>query len=150
MTMGMSEEDKLRKENRALKDRISFLEEQILQLKEMIIPTGWQAPKIFKLTHFEAIVLEALYNSETPVTRKRMIDVLYYFRNDGDMPSGNTIEVFMSRLRRKTRKFNIEIETLRSRGYELTPESREILKNMGHTRPEQTSENVEERVLENT
>lgn len=130
--MALTEEDKLRRENGELRERISFLEEQVLQLKEMLIPTTWQAPRILRLTTFESLILEALYHAGNIVSTKRLKDVLYYFRSDGDVPIGNGLQVFMSRLRRKVKPYGITIDTIHGRGYLLTPESFVILKAMGY------------------
>lgn len=124
----------LEKENRALRERIEFLEEQVAQLKEMIFPTSWQAPRELKFTRHEAIVVETLYHNEGVVTKKKLLDALYYFRSDGDVPIGNCLQVFMSRIRTKLQPYGATVNTVRSLGYELSPESRDILKNIGYVR----------------
>ena len=92
------EKERLRLENKSLRDRISLLEEQNLQLRQqvssLLLPAEWEPPDEFKLTKFESIVLKTLYKSDRVVSRQHFLDSLYINRPAADLPTGNLVDVW--------------------------------------------------------
>jgi DNA-binding response OmpR family regulator len=127
------EEDILRRENRSLRDKLNLLEEQNLQLREQItklsLPTEWEVPTTLNLTPCEQTILKLLYESPGVGSREKFINLLYLNKPSADPHSGNLIDVFISKIRKKSKPFGVDIDCVRARGYVLSNDSRTILAN---------------------
>lgn len=131
-----AQERNLREEIRNLKDEVALKDEQIIKLKGMLLPKEWYPPRELKLTKYEGTILAFMYKSEDVATFDDLMDLLYYFRSSGEVPDINTLTVLVHRIRRKLQSLGVVIETVRRRGYLLTSESKEILKNWSTPKPD--------------
>lgn len=107
-------------------DRIGFLEEQVRQLRDALVPPGFRAPREWKLTAKENAVLAALVEREL-VTRDQMMTALYSHRDDA--PEPKIIDVFVHKIRRKLPP-DVVIETRWGEGWSLRPDCRARLARM--------------------
>ena len=98
----LAENAKLRKENEELKS--SLIEQQVS------LPRGW------KLTQVEQTIFRALLKSES-LSKKTIVQILY--GGDANASSLKNIDVFIARIRSKTRSDGVVIETIFGVGYRL-------------------------------
>lgn len=124
----MTELERLRNEN-------DFLKEQVKLLREALVPhKGMALSLIFTMTTREADIL-AMLISKSFVTRESLLVGLYSALPD-DWPDVKIIDVFISKLRTKLKRFHaadpekyplIEIKTVWGRGYYIEDEIRKLV-----------------------
>lgn len=98
-----------------LRDKIEFLEEENLQLRERLEPKIY-TPSDWFLTKTEEKVFKLLLVH--PVITKDFIYSSLY-RDEGIVPGIKVIDVYICRLRRKLVHRGVHIDTVRERGYSL-------------------------------
>jgi DNA-binding response OmpR family regulator len=101
--------------NEALIRRIGSLEQLIGDLRQSMSIAG-ALPSEWRLTPKERDLILALIANET--VTKEMAKVVLYGTDAADRPD-HTIDVFLSRIRRKTRDHAVTIETINRTGYRL-------------------------------
>jgi len=108
----------------ALREKIELLEEENRQLKELLEPKFSADPK-WGLTGSETRVLGYLVQRQS-VTNEFLIDALYMGSAANKIPDdpSNMLKVWICRLRRKLKPFDIEINTEWGVGYFISAEHR--------------------------
>ena len=108
-----------------LRDRIAELSEEITQLREQLFcEVNW--PVEFKFTKNESKILDLVFKrSPTIVSYDSLFQHLY--SGISDPPLDSIIAVFVSRLRKKLKIFDINMEMKRGFGYYLTKNEKEKL-----------------------
>ncbi len=106
----------LESENDLLTERIAALESELRGERK------FRAPLVMGLTHHEAGVLRVLYERKI-ATKRAIMDDLYSDRPN-DIPEPKIVDVFVCKLRRKLRKFDVPITTVWGEGYTLTDDAR--------------------------
>lgn len=119
-----SENEMLRANNDELRERIAFLEDQMLGA-ETILPVEW------RLTASEARVFGALLGRER-CSKDFLMSALYVQKQDE--AEAKIVDVFICKIRKKLLPFGIKIRTLWGNGYYLDPEVRKQLVEK-HARP---------------
>lgn len=119
-----------------LKEEKSILEEQITQLKKLLINTDWEPPLELGLTPAEARLLGTLYSHNGLCRYDRLYHALYQDKM-GDSRMPDILKVLMHRIRRKVAPYNVKVHTHYAEGFYLDAESRETLRKM--TSEEDTS-----------
>lgn len=107
----------LEEENRGLRDRIEWLERELLG-RDDHVPVEWG------LTGMQARLILALAR-RSEMTREQLMTALYSDCNEE--PEPKIVDVFVSHLRRKLKKHGVEITTLWGRGYALDAATRRKL-----------------------
>lgn len=105
----------LEAENDALRSRIRLLEETI--------GTRIDVPLVFGLTGQEAKMFGILYKREL-VTKQQALDALYGDRPESDEAEIKIVDVFVCKMRKKMKPFDIQIETVWGRGYRIPAQSK--------------------------
>ena len=105
----------LEAENEHLRDRVTQLEETL--------GVRLEVPLVLQLTSQEAKIFGVLFKREM-VTREVTMDVLYGNRPDADEPEIKIVDVFVSKMRKKLKAFEIGVETVRGRGYRMNAQSK--------------------------
>lgn len=111
-------------------ERLELLEEENLQLREQIadltrLPPDAAWPEGLRLTAAESAVLEMLV-ARGFATRATLLIASrrHGSTKDGEDVEPKVVDVFICKLRRKLRPYNVGIRTHWGRGYELLPEDR--------------------------
>lgn len=104
---------------RQLRDEVARLDEENRWLKDQLAPPGF-LPAAFKLTTYEERVLKALLSREQ-WTRESLLASMYLDANERDIPDIRITDVIVCRLRRKLKRFGIDIETLYGKGFRIAP-----------------------------
>ncbi len=113
--------DALQIDNERLRERNAMLE-RALFVTGILVPIEWQ------LTGSEARVLGVLLNRES-ASKEAIMAALY--RDDGkDEAEIKIVDVFLCKLRRKLKPFDITIDTIWGQGYALSPAMKEKIKGM--------------------
>jgi DNA-binding response OmpR family regulator len=113
------------KENIALRQQVSDLQYQLKQLRATDNSLVWRMRDRWGLTTTEARIVAIVFQS-TGVVSKDVIHLRVYGH---DVERGsNTIDVALSRARRKLAPDNITIQTFWFQGLFMPPESREIMR----------------------
>jgi len=107
-------------ENDELREKVRVLED--------LIGSRIEAPPMFSLTPSEEKVLGLLQKREM-ATKNQIMYALYAARPDED-PQLKIIDVYICKIRKKLKRFGIEIETRWGRGYALTPASKAIIQQL--------------------
>jgi DNA-binding response OmpR family regulator len=103
-------------ENDQLREKIRMLEEAMgLRI---------EAPLVFQLTRHEAMMFGILFKREL-VTKQLAMDALYGDRIDIE-PEIKIIDVFVCKLRKKLKRFDIEVETVWGQGYRMPAQSKAL------------------------
>lgn len=116
-----------------LRDEIELLREQIYQIREAFcgpLPLLWH----IHLTKHESLLLATLYRRNGLVTREAMHIALSGIERE---TQDKLVDVILSHLRKKICGYGIEIETIRTTGFRLTPDSREIIRGLVRDHPRQ-------------
>jgi two-component system cell cycle response regulator CtrA len=116
----------LLEEIRLLRERVSYLEEELRQTKEQVLSEQWEVPIEFKLTPLEKAILTILYRSKNTTSKDKLYSLLYA-NIPGKVPEIKIIDVLICKMRKKLKQFDIEIKTIWGQGYSLTPDSKTIL-----------------------
>lgn len=104
-------------ENRMPRGKIEDLEELIRQLREQLVPPSSKVMKEWMLSSTEARIFSHLTTREI-ATRESILAALYSDRAE-DYPSSGIISVFIVRMRKKLKPFNVTIETVWGVGFSL-------------------------------
>lgn len=112
-----------------LRDRIEILEEENQQLRDKIAHiTGkndaWAARRAFGLTEAESFIFMMLVRCGQAEYRQLQESIYSDGRLEEIMDTDNAIRAHLKRIRRKTRKFGIDFETVYSFGYRMTEKAR--------------------------
>jgi len=97
-----------------LRDEIELLQEQVRQLRALLVDEETKVPPEYKLTRAE----ERLYRhmmARSIVTVDSMLVAIY--GDSDDAPHGNIISVFIHKIRKKLPPHGIEIVNYWGRGY---------------------------------
>ena len=108
-----------------LRDRISELEELVLQQKAAFIPAV-SLPHAWGLQPQERLMVLALYHSSGLLTHEQLSHVIAYKERYSDWD--NIVKARICTLRKKLWPFGIEIWTRWGSGYELSTASKQIIK----------------------
>lgn len=100
-----------------LQTRIDFLEERIRLLEEALAPSSIPIPAEWTLTSSEARVFAHLTTRE--MATKSSIMVALYSDKVDDEAAIKIVDVFVCKLRKKLKVFDIHIETVWGQGYSL-------------------------------
>ena len=105
-------------ENEMLRDKIAYLEEML----------GWRspAPIAFGFTGMEAKVFGVLMKRD--LATKEAISAALYADRPNEVAEIKIVDVFVCKMRRKLRPFQIEIDTVWGQGYRMKPETKEVVK----------------------
>lgn len=87
------------------------------ELRASLVEPAVTAPREWRLTSFEDKLFRMLLKSDV-VSKTSMMAVLY--GNIDDRPAPKLMDVFVHRIRKKTRPFSVEIRTILGAGYALT------------------------------
>lgn len=109
---------------RQLRERCDELEEENRQLRETLAPHT-VFPWEWKLRPAEERVLSCFLSSPNRIRTKEQLRQAISKFADTD---GKVVEVTICQLRKKVQPFGIEILTRWSVGYEITPETHNLLK----------------------
>lgn len=119
----------LRTENNQLKQRIGILEEELILFKsQFVIDKSWTPPIELQLTASEARILGCLYTYDGARSKEQLLAALTVDVHDDSIPEIKIIDVFICKLRRKLRPYELVIDTLWGSGYQLSSFSRKRLK----------------------
>lgn len=111
----------LRRENEALRDRVTWLERCVF---------GSDASyAFFGLPNVEERALAALM-ARPLLTRDQLHTVIYGDRLEADQPEPQVIESHVSKLRKKLRAFGVEITSRRFQGYAIPPASKALVRTL--------------------
>ena len=119
----------LEEENRLLRERIDILEEELYQLRDLKLNRKWTPPIALALTVHEEKVLTMLMMQSGTVSKDAMMASLYNLQMK-DSPGPKIIDVYVCKLRKKLKPWGIQVTTDWGRGYKLTDEDRDKLKNL--------------------
>lgn len=118
----------LQKQLESYKMRCEVLEQENYELKEkfrdIFAASSNNLKIIFNLTPHEAIILGYMFN-KFEATRENLMNALY-FNSTKDI-NIKIIDVFVCKLRKKLKKFNIKIDTIWGKGYLINKENKEKL-----------------------
>lgn len=117
-------DDKLEQQ---LRDRIAILEEEIIQLRGLLIPSidFLNVP----LTAREREILSVLVASAGRIVSNDYFMTLLSSEKDMGIDP-NTVKVFIFKIRRKIKRHGVEIQTHRGVGYSLSKEACSRLKEL--------------------
>lgn len=94
-----------------------ILQEQILQLKAMLVP-HIEPPRHWKLTPLQTRLFQCI--AARDVADKHFIWFsLYGDRHDDEVPEEKIVDVLVCNIRKKVKPFGVNIETVWGRGYSL-------------------------------
>lgn len=102
-----------------LRDECETLRERVRQLEELLVPAV-HVPLEWRLAKQEARLFAALTTREW--VRHEALDAAIRLGSDGD--GGRIVPVIAMRLRRKTARFGVVIETVWGEGYRLVDRER--------------------------
>jgi two-component system, cell cycle response regulator CtrA len=105
----------LEADNARLRERVATLEDQLGMSVEASLALG--------LTPKEAQLFGLLLARDT-ITKEQALANIYGLRPDGDEPEIKIIDVFICKIRRKLRRFGVEITTHWGAGYSLDAENK--------------------------
>lgn len=97
--------------------QIETLRERIRQLEEALMPSNTIIPVEWQLTAAEARVFAHLTTREM-ATKRNIMFALYSDRIDEE-PEIKIVDVFVCKLRKKLKPFNVQINTVWGQGYSL-------------------------------
>ncbi|GAA4108667.1 helix-turn-helix domain-containing protein [Aminobacter aganoensis] len=95
---------------------IETLQEQVRQLEEALAPPSVHIPVEWKLTNYEKRIYAFLTTREL-ASKSAIMQALY--SNRSDEPYDRVVDVFICRIRRKLKPFDLHIETVWGEGYTL-------------------------------
>lgn len=121
----------LQQENAQLKEEISILREKIIQLTSLVLDKTWEPPLELGLTTLEAKLLGILVTRGNLCSTELLLHLMY--SDKLEVPEMKIIDVYICKIRRKLKPFNLQIDTVWGRGYCLTPSSVLTLRNWGKT-----------------
>ncbi|WP_311276127.1 helix-turn-helix domain-containing protein [Methylobacterium sp. WCS2018Hpa-22] len=98
------------------REEITRLRAENEQLRSTLVQRDLAIPSEWKLTPSERTIVLTLLKNDV-VTKDSMIALLY--GGSGSLPGRKTIDVFLSRIRKKTEQFSFEISTTLGIGYSL-------------------------------
>jgi len=104
--------------------RVDELEETIRQLRAELSAIGYRAPKEFGLSTSEETMLGMLLQHDRFVSGECLFDAVPHVKDKDDFDSFKVMAVHISKMRRKLNPYNLVIETGRSKGWRLEPQSR--------------------------
>ncbi len=112
----------LRRENEALRDRVTRLERCLF---------GPDVPyALLGLPNVEQRILAALMK-RTVLTKDQLFEVVYSDRHEADQPAeAQVIESHISKLRKRLRAFGVEVTSQRFVGYAIPPASKAIVRDL--------------------
>ncbi|MDE2577925.1 MAG: helix-turn-helix domain-containing protein [Hyphomicrobiales bacterium] len=103
-------------ENEILRERIRQLEHALFT-SEISIPFEW------KLTASEYRVFAFLLTKQV-ATKEALMSAMYTFRPDSEEPDAKIIDVFICKMRKKLKPFDVEIRTHWGSGYSVDDATR--------------------------
>lgn len=106
----------IRRELAAANERLAERDETIRQLRALLLPQA-DLPLEWELTHREARVFRAMLGVDM-LTREAAMAALYSDRPD-DAPDQKIVDVFICKLRKKTRPYGVAIDTVWGQGWRL-------------------------------
>ncbi|WP_445493167.1 helix-turn-helix domain-containing protein [Rhodopseudomonas sp. RCAM05734] len=111
----------LEAEIEALQDRLAALEE--------VMGMRIEVPFILQLTRHEAQLFGFLLKRDL-ITKEQGMTVLYGDRAGGEEVEIKIIDVFVCKIRKKLKRFGIEIETVWGQGYRMSAASKAIVEDL--------------------
>ena len=119
---------------RSLRERIDHLEEEIRQMRDILMPPDNPFLGRFGLSPQQATIINALYKNNGELPSKRLDQLTVVFakvtRNE-DLPlSYGRARVVVSKTRQKLRGYGICIVHHHGFGYRISPEDKQKLKDM--------------------
>ena len=103
---------------RVLRKRLDLVEAETRWLRDMLKSPDFY-PKAFGLSGYEGRVLKALMARGVPCSRPSLLASIYFDDSADEVPEIKTVDVMICKLRRKLKRFGIEIETHWGDGYRL-------------------------------
>jgi DNA-binding response OmpR family regulator len=108
-----------------LRDRVSELEEEVIQLRGLPAVQAEMLPLEWRLTAQEARLLLAFVDAPQGfLSTEKLLRIIA----KGSYRSPQLVSVIVCRCRAKTRQFGIRIETRYGQGFQMPQASREIVK----------------------
>lgn len=101
-----------------LEELVETQRERIRQLEELLVPDGTRVPKEWGLTTKEARVFSHLTTREL-ATKQTIMQALYFDLHSDEEPQVKIVDVFVCKLRKKLKPYDVQIETFWGQGYSL-------------------------------
>ncbi len=111
--------------HRSLEVLVETQRERIRQLEELLVPDGTRVPKEWCLTAKEARVFSHLTTREL-ATKKTIMQALYFDLHSDEEPQVKIVDVFVCKLRKKLKPYDVKIETVWGQGYSLVDREKYI------------------------
>lgn len=111
---------------RRLERQIDILTERNRQLEDLLVPSGVLVRTVWMLTPQEARLFAHL-TTRSLATKRSIMSAMYGDRID-DEPHEKIVDVFICKLRRKLKPYDIEITTVWGQGYSLQGRERFVPK----------------------
>lgn len=99
-----------------------MLRERVRQL-EAVLTNGYERLPIGGLTCTEAAVLAVIAAADGGAPKERILEAIYAWRSDREVPQPKILDVYVCKMRRKLAPLGVEIETVWGWGYRLPSES---------------------------
>jgi hypothetical protein len=119
---------------KSLRERIDYLEEEIRQMRDILMPPDNPFMGRFGLSRQQATIINALHknNGELPAKRidQLMVEFAHQERNEDLSHSYVRARVSISKLRKRLNRYGIVINHHSGFGYKLTKESKDKLNKM--------------------
>lgn len=113
---------RLRAKTEMLEDENENLRLRIEEL-ERLIGLDVEAPIVFGLTSREACMFGALMARDMCL-KEHLMASIYGALPDDDVAEPKIIDVFVCKMRKKLKRFDIDVETVWGKGYRLSPENK--------------------------
>ena len=122
--------EKYHKEIAALRDRVAYLEQEVVRLNEIIQPLGNPFLGLWKLTTWEAHILEAVYKQ--PVASYDYLDKVTeidrrWRRGSEESFVEGRVKVAVCKIRKKLPP-GATIELVKGYGYMMPPKAKDIIR----------------------
>jgi hypothetical protein len=108
-------------------EEIADLREEVSRLRQVLTPPTWlQMPLDWGLTRREGQILHLLYTREV-LTLDAAMGALYF--DDPEPPEEKIFQVWIAKIRRKTRRHGLVIDTVWGRkAYRIGPDAKAIIR----------------------
>ena len=102
----------------AQQEEIEMLREKVRMLEDALASRGVPIPVEWRLTTSEAVVFAHLTTRDM-ATKQSIMTAMYSGRPDADEPEIKIVDVFVCKMRKKLKPFDVVIDTVWGQGYSL-------------------------------